>query len=69
MNDFGYSAAQDRYDNQLPERYDEQPLFKCKCCGDDIFIGEFYYIVANDIYCNGCVTEKIAEREELYYDD
>lgn len=65
MSNFLEDIAYRQYENKLPERYDEEPLFHCQCCGEGIFIGEFYFMVSNDVYCNNCVTERIAEREDL----
>lgn len=66
MNDYGYARAQDRYDRQLPERYDEEPVFHCKCCGEDIFVGEICHRIGeSDIFCNFCHSEIIAGREEI----
>lgn len=68
MSNFLENMAYRQYENRLPERYEEEPLFKCKLCGTEIFIGEFYFVV-NDVddvfYCDGCVTRKIAEREDF----
>ena len=52
------------YENQLPERYDEEPLFHCKCCGEDIFVGESYFLIDRETFCSDCVSKEIAEREE-----
>ena len=32
MSDYFYEQAQRQYDNQLPDRYNSEPLFECECC-------------------------------------
>lgn len=52
------------YENQLPERYDKEPLFHCSSCGDDIFEGEQIVVIDDDVYCCNCAVVKYAERED-----
>lgn len=51
------------YENQLPERYDEEPIFNCCSCGDDIFEGEQIVVIDDNVYCCKCAVVKYAERE------
>lgn len=44
----------------MPEEEQEQPIFNCDCCGNGIYLGETYFIVGQDVYCNNCVYERIA---------
>lgn len=64
MSDYFYEQAQRQYDNQLPDRYNSDPLFECECCGDEIFLGEDYYLVGIACVCENCVSRRVAEREE-----
>lgn len=54
MSNFLEDMAYRQYENKLPERYEERPLFKCKCCGEDIFYGERITVINDDIYCCHC---------------
>ena len=59
MSDYFFEEAQRAYDNQLPDRYTEEPLF----CDDEIFLGEDYYLVGIACVCENCVSRRVAERE------
>ena len=52
------------YENKLPERYDEEPIFNCCSCGDDIFEGEQVVIIDDSVYCCNCAVVTNAERED-----
>lgn len=64
MSNFLERLAERQYENKLPERYEEEPLFHCKCCGEDIFVGESYFLIDRETFCSDCVSKEIAEREE-----
>lgn len=53
------------YENKLPERYDEEPLFNCCSCGDDIFEGERIVVIDDNVYCSRCAWVTYAFREGL----
>ena len=53
------------YENQLPERYDEEPLFYCCSCFDDILEGEQIVVIDDNVYCCNCAVVKYAEREDF----
>lgn len=53
-----------QYENKLPERYEEEPLFHCSSCGDDIFTGERIVVIDDNVYCCNCAIIKNAERED-----
>lgn len=38
--------------------------YHCKGCGEDIFMGDWYYIVGKNPYCKECVDKDIAGFEE-----
>lgn len=61
MTDYFFENTQKWYDNALPERYDEEPLFECDCCGEGIFDGEEYYEAGDCRYCLCCVSKRVAE--------
>jgi hypothetical protein len=50
----------------MPEEEQEQPIFNCDCCGNGIYLGETYFIVGQDVYCNNCVYERIARKGVRY---
>lgn len=41
----------------MPEEEQEQPIFTCACCSDGIYLGETYFLVGHDVYCDSCVCE------------
>ena len=53
------------YENKLPERYDEKPLFNCCSCGDDIFEGERIVVIDGNTYCCHCAVITYALREDF----
>lgn len=63
MSDYFFEEAQRAYDNQLPDRYTEEPLFECDYCGNEIFSGEDYYLVGIACVCENRVSRRVAERE------
>lgn len=64
MSNFLEDIAYRQYENKLPERYDEEPLFNCCSCGDDIFEGERIVVIDDNVYCCDCAVVKYAERED-----
>lgn len=62
MSDYFFEEAQRAYDNQLSDRYTEEPLFECDYCGNEIFLGEDYYLVGIACVCENCVSRRVAER-------
>ena len=36
------------------------PVYRCACCGGEIYDGEHCYLIADEYYCDGCVMEVIA---------
>lgn len=65
MSNFLEDIAYLQYENKLPERYDEEPLFNCCSCGDDIFEGEQIVVIDDSAYCCNCAVVKYAEREDF----
>lgn len=65
MTDFGYSKAQEQYDNKLPRRYGCTPVCTCKNCGEDMYLFDRGYRLNNKIYCDFCVDEIIITEEEM----
>ncbi|MBQ7981669.1 MAG: hypothetical protein IJ305_08730 [Oscillospiraceae bacterium] len=54
MSNFLEDMAYRQYENKLPERYEEKPLFKCEYCGEDIFYGERIAVINDDVCCCHC---------------
>lgn len=65
MSNFLEDIAYLQYENKLPERYDEEPLFHCCSCGDDIFEGEQIVVIDDNVYCTQCAVNTYAEREDF----
>lgn len=65
MNSFLENIAFRQFENKLPERYDEEPLFNCYSCGDDIFEGERIVVIDDKVYCTQCAVSTYAEREDF----
>lgn len=63
MSNFLEDIAYRQYENKLPVRYDEEPLYHCSSCGDDIFEGEQIVVIDDNVYCCNCAVVKYAERE------
>lgn len=65
MNSFLENISFRQFENKLPERYDEEPLFNCCSCGDDIFEGERIVVIDDKVYCTQCAVNTYAEREDF----
>ena len=65
MSNFLENLAYRQYENKLPERYDEEPIFNCCSCGDDIFEGEQRTVIDDNVYCSRCAWVTYAFREGL----
>lgn len=65
MNSFLENIAFRQFENKLPERYDEEPLFNCHSCGDDIFEGERIVVIDDNTYCCHCAVITYALREDF----
>ena len=63
MSDYFFEEAQRAYDNQLPDRYTEEPLFECDYCGNEIFLGEEYWEIGDLCYCENCAQKRTAGEE------
>lgn len=54
MSNFLENMAYRQYENKLPEQYEEEPVFKCYSCGEDIFGGEQIAVINDNVYCCHC---------------
>ena len=63
MSNFLEDIAYRQYENKLPERYDEEPLFHCCSCGDDIFEGE--QIVVIDDSASGSYIAMVSYDDQI----
>lgn len=61
----GLDDAQRRYDSEVPDRYNAEPLFECAVCGDEIYSGEGYFCINDKCFCERCVSHYIAGREDF----
>ena len=65
MSNFLEDIAYWQYENQLPERYDKEPLFNCCSCGDDISEGEQIVVIGDNTYCCQCALITYALRKDF----
>lgn len=65
MSNFLENMAYRQYENKLPKRYEEEPLFHCCSCGDDIYEGERITVINGDVYCCHCALITYAGGFEL----
>lgn len=65
MSNFLEDMAYRQYENKLPERYEERPLFNCCGCGEDIFENERIVCIDDNVYCCNCAVITYAEREDF----
>lgn len=63
MSNFLENIAYRQYENKLPDRYEEDPVFFCAMCGAEIYEGELKATVGRRTFCCECANIGYAERE------
>lgn len=68
MNELPCPSFEHALDDYLTDVPDEpRSMYECDLCGCEIFEGDEYYEIGDEILCEKCVDDckKIAEREEF----
>jgi len=70
MSDWLTSKAYDDWKTSPPEP--RESAFKCTCCGESLYPGDFYWDIEGEHYCTECAEEWFSDQktvvtEEQFY--